>query len=81
MKTFAAILGAVVLAAGSALAASTGNADYDMPSAPVATENPVQVDAAQVLSSTEMTRAGVKAGSKIMVSDFTAPGERSTYTR
>ncbi len=81
MKTLAALVGAVVLAAGSAQALGTGNVDHDMPSAPVVAQNSIEVEAAQVLSSAELARVGVEADTTLMVSDFTAPGERSTYIR
>lgn len=83
MKTFATLLGALILATGTAQAAGfdAGNPDHDMPKAPVVAENPVQVKAAQVLSDTELKRAGLDGDALLTVSDFTAPGPRSTYIR
>ena len=52
-----------------------------MPTAPVVATSAVQVKAADVLSSKELERAGLDADAELTVSDFTAPGERSTYIR
>lgn len=81
MKNVAALIGAMILAAGSAQAANTGNTDYDLPSAPVVAEKTIQVEAGQILSPSELTRTGLDAETQVTVSDFTAPGERSTYIR
>ncbi len=83
MKTFATVLGALILATGTAQAASfnAGNPDADMPTAPVVAAHSVQVKAAKVLSGKELARRGVDANTEVTVSDFTAPGPRSTYTR
>lgn len=83
MKNIATLIGALVLAAGAAQASglNPANADYDMPSAPVTAQNPVQVKAGDVLSSKELTQRGLSADAELTVSDFTAPGDRSTYIR
>ena len=83
MKTLATVLGALILATGAAQAASfnAGNSDQDMPATPIVAANPVQVKAAHVLSSKEMVRRGIDADADLTVSDFSAPGPRSTYTR
>ena len=83
MKTLATVFGALILATGTAQAASfnSGNSDSDMPTAPIVATSAVQVKAADVLSSKELERAGLDADAELTVSDFTAPGERSTYIR
>lgn len=83
MKNVAALFSAIVLAAGTAQAASVsnGNADYDMPSAPVVATQTVQMKASDLLSKKELERSGISADAQLNVSDFTAPGPRSTYTR
>ncbi|MFC3168637.1 MULTISPECIES: hypothetical protein [Paracoccus] len=83
MKNIATIIGALVLATGAAQAAGLNetNSHNDMPTAPVTAQNPVQVKAAQVLSPSERARRGVSANADLTVSDFSAPGPRSTYTR
>lgn len=83
MKALAIVLGALILATGIAQAASfnAGNPDRDMPAAPVVAAHPVQVKAVHVLSGKELTRAGIDADAELTVSDFSAPGLRSPYTR
>jgi len=83
MKNIAAILGAVILAAGTAQAASynSGNSDADMPAAPVVAAQTVEVKAADLMNKKDLERAGIDANATLSVSDFTAPGPRSTYIR
>ena len=83
MKNIAAILGAVILATGTAQAASynSGNSDADMPTAPVVAAQTVEVKAADLMNKKDLERAGIDADSTLSVSDFTAPGPRSTYIR
>lgn len=83
MKTLATLVGAVVLVAGAAQASGLNvtNRHNDMPTAPVTAQNPVQVKAGDVLSTRELARRGLSADAELTVSDFTAPGPRSTYTR
>ncbi|MFC3629729.1 hypothetical protein ACFOM8_09760 [Paracoccus angustae] len=83
MKNLAALVGALVLAAGAAQAAGLNetNRHNDMPDAPVTAQNPVQVKAGHVLSGKELARRGLSADAQLTVSDFSAPGPRSTYTR
>ncbi|WP_295045348.1 hypothetical protein [uncultured Paracoccus sp.] len=83
MKTLATVLGALILATGTAQAASfnAGNRDADTPSIPVVASHPVQVKAADVLSPKELARSGIDANTELTVSDFTAPGPRKVETR
>lgn len=83
MKTLATVLCALILATGAAQAAGFdgGNPDQDMPTAPVVATNPVKVRADHVLSGKELNRAGLDANADLTVSDFSAPGPRSTYIR
>lgn len=82
MKNLAAVISALVLAAGAAQASGNGTNNHnDMPTAPVTAQNPVQVQAADALSETERARRGLDAQAELTVSDFSAPGPRSTYTR
>ena len=83
MKNIATLIGALVLATGAAQASGLNvtNDHNDMPTAPVTAQNPVQVKASQVLSSKELGRRGLNADAELTVSDFSAPGPRSTYTR
>ncbi|MTD98942.1 hypothetical protein GIY56_01415 [Paracoccus sp. YIM 132242] len=83
MKNVATLIGALVLAAGAAQATGLNetNGHNDVPKAPVTAQNPVQVKAGQVLSGKELARLGLPADAELTVSDFSAPGPRSTYTR
>lgn len=83
MKRIATVMTALILATGAAQAASfnAGNADADMPAAPVKAERTVTVPAAEVLSPKELERRGIAPDAELVVTDFTAPGPRSTYTR
>ena len=83
MKNIAAILGAVILATGTAQAASynSGNSDADMPTAPVVAAQTAEVKAADLMNKKDLERAGIDADATLSVSDFTAPGPRSTYIR
>lgn len=83
MKNLATLIGALVLATGAAQASGLNdtNRHNDMPKAPVTAQNPVQVKAGHVLSTKELTRRGLSADAELTVSDFSAPGPRSTYTR
>ncbi|MCZ0961946.1 hypothetical protein [Paracoccus benzoatiresistens] len=83
MKNIATLIGALVLATGAAQASGLNltNDHNDMPTAPVTAQNPVQVKAGHVLSGKELARRGLDADANLTVSDFSAPGSRSTYTR
>lgn len=83
MKTLATLAAALVLATGAAHAASynSGNSDADMPTAPVVATQTIQVKAADLMNRKDLERAGIDADATLSISDFTAPGPRSTYTR
>lgn len=83
MKNLATIIGALVLATGAAHASGLNNTQRhnDMPTAPVTAQNPVEVKAMQVLSTKELARRGLSDDATVTVSDFSAPGPRSTYIR
>lgn len=83
MKHFAIILGLIILTTNTGNAAGIGqtNERPDPFTGPVEAQNPVQVKASAVLSSKERARRGVSRNTEITVSDFTAPGPRTTYTR
>ena len=83
MKNIATLIGALVLATGAAQASGLNETrgHNDMPTAPVTAQNPVQVKAGHVLSTKELSRRGLSADAQLTVSDFSAPGPRSTYTR
>ena len=83
MKRIATVMTALILATGAAQAASynTGNPDADMPTAPVVAANTVTVKASDVMTAKERERAHVAADADLTVSDFSAPGPRSTYVR
>ena len=81
MTKFAALAAALVLGAGVAHAAGPTDPRDETPTVPFTAAQPVQVKAADVLSAKELARAGLAADAEITVSDFTAPGPRTTYTR
>lgn len=83
MKHAATVIGALILATGAAQASylTDTSRHIDIPTAPVTAQNPVQVKAADVMSDPELARSGTDADADRTVSDFTAPGPRSTYTR
>lgn len=82
MKTLVTLVGAALLAAGGAQASGLieTHDHEDTPAGPVVAEQTATVRAGKILTGKELARRHLDADAKITVSDFTAPGPRSTYS-
>lgn len=69
MKRFALALTTLALTAGAA-AATTAHERPDPRTTPVVAEHKITVPASQVMSSTELARAGMNADDKVTVTAF-----------